>query len=714
MKKIVLLSGDAKSVREIQTWLQELPEETLVETIGDPDEFREKYCTEGEPEEGASAPSSEGPGAAGLAAGSGKVIDLDALGEKSQRHFAISLLILDLESLSRAPLEWIAETRELLTRFEFSKEESPTRVILIGYGESDFDADKFRHESVDDLLLKPLDKSLFLQKAELHLIEGRSVRASFLFKQRTEMTIEMGKDSWVESVSEFGFVIRNPAPLAVGVYARVYSRLFGEGAAAGLIGRVHRAERHPAEPGMYLCHLTFHGITSAQLGHVRKFIRPDKSGQSKPPALPSFGVPRKTAVVIDMNADSRELIADCLRSNFSNVVVKSFPSYSSFLKFCARRMPGVGAPASRGPDHDPDHGPGRGPSHGSGGPAAAEGGDPPEDKPSARLTLAGGSEIAFLIDAATLELVGLDPDPKTGAKLLGVAAEELLERGSAWLSLFDAAEHEVIGEFVAYVRSGQMGQVVASADGGDGIGRVRLRVHGKIERGGESDGVTILRLTLRELSEEEYAQTRGPGADGGLDAIDSIYIDGSLLGDVPGPALDGLAEVLRKARLIESRESLTVTVLGDERSRLRPGDFRLKNVQDFLFKPLDRKMVLAKASLLAKGLVATTDSVDLAYRKADQPGRIAKEVLMEELSEFGLQVRHETPLREQTFLRFFSPAFLERGEGILGRCLYSSKDPDTGLYHCFFSFFGVTDAQLKHIRNWIRGDYASRKEKAGG
>ncbi len=88
---------------------------------------------------------------------------------------------------------------------------------------------------------------------------------------------------------------------------------------------------------------------------------------------------------------------------------------------------------------------------------------------------------------------------------------------------------------------------------------------------------------------------------------------------------------------------------------------------------------------------------------------------MDELSEFGLQITHSTPLREDTFLRFFSPIFLDTtGNGLLGRCLFSVRDDQDGLYRCFFNFFGATDAQLKHIRNWIRGDYAARKEKSGG
>lgn len=696
MKKIVILSQDTKTVREVQQWLKDLPEEVLVESIAEPAEFRKKYCAAPRPEAEGAVEASSAESEDSRSEGDAESVDLDDLGENSQRHFLIAMLVVDIECLAAGALEWALETRELLMQHGYSKEEEPTRLMLVGFAEAEFDIDKFRHETIDDFLLKPLDKALFLQKAEVYLTAGESVRASFLFKQRTEMAIEMGKDSWIESVSEFGFAIRNPAPLAAGVYARVYSRLFGEGPAAGLIGRVYRSERHPTEQGTYLCHLAFHGITSAQLSEVRKIIRQDKSLQQKAPvAPPEFMAAPKSVVVIDMNADARATLRDSLTANFANVQIREFPSYSSFLKFSARRIVESGRASSVAPA--------------DGTPAAGAA----TVTTSARRTLAGEQEISFLIQADTKELVGLDPAPKVTAKVLGITAEDLLGRGSAWFSLFGQGEQEEIAEFITYVCSGQTGHLMVIADGGE-VGHVRLRIHGKVERSGETDGVMLLRLTLREVSEEEFQEGHGSSLDEMLTGIDAIYIDGSLLGEDRAASLEGLLELLKKARLIESRESLTVTILGDERSRLAPAEFRLRTVQDFLYKPLDRKLVITKALVLIKGFVAKTDAIDLSRHRVGRAGRITKEVLMEELSEFGLQIRHETPLKEHTFLRFFSPVFLDQGDGILGRCLFSSKDPDTGLYHCFFSFFGVSDAQLKNIRKWIRGDYAARKEKAGG
>lgn len=693
MKKIVLLSGDTKLLRELTIWLKELSDEVTVDSMSNVEEFQRRYCTAGEPESPADPNSTDTDPKKKADAGE---LDLEALGALSQRHFGVSLLIVDLESLPKDAVFWVLETKDAMSRHGYSKDDSPTRFALVGYGEEDFDVDRYRHDAVDELILKPIDKALFLQKIELHLSEGHTSRASFLFRQKTELVIEMAKDTWIESVSEFGFVIRNPAPLAAGVYAKIYSSLFGEGAFTGLIGRVHRSERHPSIDNAYLCYMTYHGITNSQLTSVRKMLRHDRT---PPPLagipLPEIRNPVKHVVVIDMNSDARETVSDALKSNFHNVEFHGFPSYTAFLRYCTRQVKIL---ENSGQNADEIA-------------AASSAGS---EGAALRLVLAGSSEINFLVDANTCAMVRFDPSPKRGSKVLGIDSEEMVSHPTDWLDLFDSEDKEQLEEFFGYLRAGQAGQIGLVARMKDGTD-VRLRIKGRIEKSAENESVMLAHLNLRELNEEEWRKTAVRSSEGVKNfMIDAVYIDGSFLGDSPAATIDGMVELMRKARLIESRESLLLTIMGDEKSRIQPDEFKLKTVHDFMFKPLDRKMTIGKAMLLIRGLFPKTDSADISHRRAGVPGRITKEVLMEELSEFGLQIRHQTPLRENTFLRFFSPVFLSEGaDGVLGRCLSSMRDPDTGVFHCFFTFFGVSDGQLKHIRNWIRGDYAARKEKSG-
>ncbi len=686
MKQVVLLSKDTKILREMGRWLKELSDDTMVEAIGDISEFQRRFC-------GLIVDQSAGEAELRAVSGSDVVSNLSTI--TNQKSFIVNLLVVDLESLAEDPIRWIVETKAHLMRNGYSTIKEPTNVLFIGFSDAANDVDKYRHEAIDDLILKPVDKDLFLQKSEIYLADDGAVRASFLFQQKTEMIIEMGKDIRIDSVSEYGFAIRNPTPLASGVFARVYCDVFGTGTTSGLFARVYRVERHPTEAGLFLCYFTYHGITQTQLANVRKFLRAEKPNPTRLGGIkyPAIGGPNKSVVVVDMNADAREIVRDALKSNFQNVTVHQFSSYVSFLKVCAKRA------VEGNPAHQDSY--------------SASGAD---DK-ALRLTLAGASEISFLVNAVSAELISIEPDPKKGARILDVSAQDLAGGGNRWLSLFSNDNRNEIEEFLAYLRSGQSGEigVVGRAPTG---GTVRIRIRGRIEKSGEADGVTIARLVFREMVDDDKGDSAGTFASSRnskeMQAIDCIFIDGSLLGDIPEQSITTLTDHLQKGGLIQGPDWLSIVIMGDERSRVLPGDFRLKTVQDFIYKPIDRKMFLGKAMVVIDGLMPINDSVDLSHTPARSTGRLTKEVMMSEISEFGIQIRLENPFRERTFIRFFSPVFLdETGLGLLGRCRSSRKDKESGLFNCFFSFFGVTDAQLKHIRNWIRGDYAARKEKAG-
>jgi hypothetical protein len=94
------------------------------------------------------------------------------------------------------------------------------------------------------------------------------------------------------------------------------------------------------------------------------------------------------------------------------------------------------------------------------------------------------------------------------------------------------------------------------------------------------------------------------------------------------------------------------------------------------------------------------------------PGRVAKEVKMESIAEFGLTILHPTPFRPHVYMRFFVPVIGEGARGILARCTHCEKTEGANpVYRCHFAFFGVGDELLKRIRKGIREDYVQKKER---
>jgi hypothetical protein len=89
--------------------------------------------------------------------------------------------------------------------------------------------------------------------------------------------------------------------------------------------------------------------------------------------------------------------------------------------------------------------------------------------------------------------------------------------------------------------------------------------------------------------------------------------------------------------------------------------------------------------------------------------KLGKEVLMSELSEFGLAISQPSPFKERIFMRFYSRLFGDEGGWIAGRCHSCEKD-NHDTFKCQFMFFGPTDDLLQRIRRWIREDYVAKKE----
>jgi hypothetical protein len=137
----------------------------------------------------------------------------------------------------------------------------------------------------------------------------------------------------------------------------------------------------------------------------------------------------------------------------------------------------------------------------------------------------------------------------------------------------------------------------------------------------------------------------------------------------------------------------------------------LKTVSDFIFKPLDRRVLAFKAKASVNDFIPRKEPDIPPFVRAELAAMLAKDVKMEELSEYGLSISHPTPFRRGAMMRFFSPLLGGGLEGVLGRCTHCEQKEEKDVsYLCHFMFFGTPDENLKRIRTWIREDYVHRKE----
>lgn len=658
-KTVLLVSHDKKTVSQLSRWLKELPDEVAVETATNLDEVKDKFLNRSE-----------------------------TASDVAPITTVVRLLIFDVAMFgSTDPIDYISETRAAFQNSAFCSTETPVKVMILSFDNAALPLKTFIHEDIDDLLMKPLDHQLFLQKAGMMLADKSATAGNFLFKQKADFSVEMAKDVRIVKMSEFGVVISNPSPLAPGVYAHLYSNLFGEKKKSSVWGRVFSARRDPKVRGNYLCFFSFFGIQPDQLSTYRralrerrKEIRFHETGYDKAKVPAAI----RHVAVIDRNPASASLIADSLSANYLNLKTYTFSSYAQFLRAVSgSAVSTVDEQTLASTDAEPV-------------------------KPFA------GSILTLTISTEGADLQKVEPGVVPAAHFCGHLLEDL-EGTNKWLDALAPSDKDEWDEFLLTLRRGHKSQAILHFKNVSGATHTLL-VRGENSRSSEIEGKTI-RLELRELSQEELEleNDRRSKEKAVFSQVDAIYIDAL---SIPAftPWYEHLKDLLKNSNLLIG-EKLPVCLMVEEKSSIDLAEYRIPAVSDLVFKPIDRRFVASKAAIIISDLVASNeDNVDLSFTPADLPAKISKEVRLNEVAEFGFQIKSSIPLREGIFLRFYSPLFLdETGEGVLGRSTSCTQDPnEKDSFGCFFTFFGVTDAQLKHIRNWIREDYVNKKDSATG
>lgn len=709
MVTAAVLTADQRLTFQIHSWMKELGDTVQLEVFSDLKAFTTKIETEVIDDSKLKSNDDDAP------------LDAEDIGSgksgKPEQSRYYGLLIVDVDMLlsnNERPLTWSTVIKDLLKDRGRSDPMMPTKILLMSFESGSIKPESFRHEAIDDLILKPLDRSLFLQKVELLAAEKPGVKPSFLFRQATSMAIEVGKDVMIDEISEFAVAIRNPAPLAEGVFAVIHCEVFGDRGQGRILARSYRSEKHPTIEGEFLVRFGYFGVAQAQLDRVKKYIRaqqmPSRSKGARKATIDIEDppVPFNRVAIIDMDQQESKELRSTINDHYLGVAVTQFPSYARFL-FALNKL----APKKAEPVQPVLQTPAVAEMMGPPNPYTIEP-EPVEDVPP-WVGTSGLTYIAGGTDAQLIRFVS-----GTGKKndlIFNKLAEEWMERPSDWLSGMEKEDREDFQQMIDYVRNGGKGYaLIRVRDDEDRL--YYLEASGVIEKTGDADGNATFKILLKRHTEDDWKALRKKAsagedvADPAEFRFDAIFIDGSLVrGEVPS-WIEGLNEALINVGAFNRGETMPkIMILSDEKSRLRPENFRFKGIGDFVFKPVERKFVSYKIKTLIPELVPRGEPDMPPFVPCEIPAKLAKDAKMEEVSEYGLTIAHPSPFRGNVYMRFFSPLFGDNSDGVIGRCSHCDKKQGEGEgYACHFTFFGTTDEVLKRIRTWIREDYVHRKE----
>ena len=215
-----------------------------------------------------------------------------------------------------------------------SEEVLPTRMILLDRPVTGqlIDTRKYPFTDLFNVIMKPIDVELVRQVLKLALTNEDALVIEDLYSQEAEAVVEMIKDIQIDSLTELGFrtVARREIPISD--KARYFGTALEGVGETSVFAYCYANYKLPDESDSYSSSFSFFGISSQQLGEIRRKITRSKNHESRP--LGGENSPcSMTAVVLSGQKELVGKYRGLIEERFLDLNVVVVPSLGGLLDF---------------------------------------------------------------------------------------------------------------------------------------------------------------------------------------------------------------------------------------------------------------------------------------------------------------------------------------------------------------------------------------------
>jgi response regulator RpfG family c-di-GMP phosphodiesterase len=178
--------------------------------------------------------------------------------------YQLHSILVEEEFIDTGSETWLKDFRENLKK---TPQNAKAPVILVV---SKTDLKKTRatiKNGYTDMIVKPLDQSLFLQKMNMYNEQIKISDDSMLFSMEAKKDVDVGFYFETKSISEFGIKISSNKSVELDSIVTLYASFLEENVAAIV------KECSKVSDDSYIVFMMFIGVTPAQTQCIRKFIR---------------------------------------------------------------------------------------------------------------------------------------------------------------------------------------------------------------------------------------------------------------------------------------------------------------------------------------------------------------------------------------------------------------------------------------------------------
>lgn len=598
----------------------------------------------------------------------------------------IDLVIFKIDNIGHAKVPaWMNKIWGKLKDGGYFPPDKVTRFVLLKYEDDQISKLDVLHPRLDDLIYLPLDRLIFLQKLEIIFGLPKKVTPSFLFSQEVHAEIEISKITKLEMLSDLGLAIRNPVRLTPGLMAHFYVQFPGQETGIDVWGKVIRSEPHPERPNEFLVYFSYFGIAKKEASAIKRhlttvsrfqpFINAERSQFEFNPDdvfLSDSERKPKQVVVLDLDDAYAQQLKSSIPKDVEHIRMVADSSLAAFSNRFMRK-------------------------------SSTQFPQPPTAAAESELFM---PIVTFVVTPDNQELNSALMAPADDQTYLGFPAAESFQSALGWRKPFDAVpeSQEVISEMMAIAGAGRKVHRALLATTANGEGRiVRMIV-------APSDAAGLVKV---EISPPGPEDVRAVVKDEKLLGLHLVIVDLNL---IPGKNVDSFIENMTERGqalgLLPRDEKPKFILLVDNEAALTHRKYARPEIAAVLAKPAEaRHLGFAVASALdAKHSIYTFTNLGWAHQL--QPIHVAKDVVLEKLSEFGADIKHSRPIAPGTVL-FLRGGIFENAPNrcLAGRFYHCNEHPkEKGMHLCSLTYFGINDHFMKYARKWFRENYALSKQ----
>lgn len=667
MGNYIVLEDDSRIERQINMFIKEMDEEAKIRFFPSNELFDTKYCFDKKETEEAKDADPTAPKAKNEKLAEDELFQL--LG-------SVDVVIFKSQCIKEEVRGWVSKTLKALKNNKFCTDAKPTRFIVTKYEDDGIDKDYFVHPLIEDIIFLPLDRLIFLQKLEIICNLPRKVKPSFLFQMPVEQPIEISKKTLVERVSDMGVAIRNPFRLAPGTISHLYVKFPGQKDTLSIYARALYSEPHPEAPNQFLVHHTYIGADSKMQMAIKKFLTSQPNYKEldtdnkeafkfRPPIDPKKAarVPDKTIAILDVDAGTADTIADMITTEIDKTKVIKEASLYFFAKKYIEKEQSLGVPGTRDDLFAP--------------------------------------VVAFNVNLTTQKITEVLTRPGAKDLLIGHNAQSMFNRPTGWMAPFNHNDAKaLLEEAFTLAKAGQrfsQNIIVQDANGPLKILQITVSQNKDKETG-------KIELGLPEVKKREEAKK--------ISVLDLLIVNQALVPDNIDDWKGRIREVCTKNGVVLPENDLPVLIIGDEKSGGGAKKYRYQKIFGFIYKPLKSRPVCYQVSTALNWPYTKFNHGNIPSVKCVIPAHVAIESRLATIGEFGGAFSHAKAFSPGTVVYLHESIFTNAPDGYLcARIYFAEQDPkDKARFLCYLNYFGITDQFLKFIRNWIRKDFAGKKQ----